>query len=57
VDEGSGSVLDFIKTLSDLVDAAEEQELILDFDQVITVVSSIVGVLGSVNTSRHHDSE
>jgi hypothetical protein len=57
VDEGSGGVLDFIKTLGDLIDAAEEQELIFDFDQVISVVSSIVGVLGGVNTSRHHDSE
>jgi hypothetical protein len=57
VNESGSSILNFIKALSDLIDRAEQFELILDFDQVITVVGGIVRVLGSINTTRHHNSQ
>lgn len=57
VNESGSSILNFIKALSDLIDRAEQFELILDFDQVITVVGGVVRVLGSINTTRHHNSQ
>jgi predicted deacylase len=57
VDEGFGGVLDFVETLGDLVDRNEKLELVLDFNQVITVVASSSGVLGGINTAGHHNSQ
>jgi len=57
MNESGSSILNFIKALSDLIDRAEQFELIFDFDQVVTVVGGIVRVLGSINTTRHHNSQ
>lgn len=57
MNESGSSILNFIKALSDLIDRAEQFELIFDFDQVVTVVGGIVRVLGSINTTGHHDSQ
>ena len=57
MDEGFSGIFNFIETKSDLVDGDEKLELILDFNQVITVVAGGSGVLGGINTAGHHDSK
>jgi hypothetical protein len=57
VDESFGGFLDLIKAKSDLIDRDKQLELVLDFNQVITVVAGCSRVLWSVDTAGHHDGE
>jgi len=57
VDESFGGFLDLIKAKSDLIDRDKQLELVLDFNQVITVVAGCSRVLWSVDTARHHNGE
>lgn len=57
VDESFGGFLDLIKAKSDLIDRDKQLELVLDFNQVITVVAGCSRVLRSVDTAGHHYGE
>lgn len=57
MDESFGGVLNFVESLGDLVDRNEQLELVLDFNQIVTVVAGSSRVLGSINTAGHHDSK
>lgn len=57
MNECSSSIFNLIKTTGDLANAAEKLELILDFNKIITIVLWVVRVLGSINTTWHHDSK
>lgn len=55
VNEVVGGVLDLVKAVCDLLLAEEEDELIFDFDQIVSIVGSVSRVRTGIKTAGHLD--
>lgn len=50
-----GGFLDLVEPVCDLLLTQEKDELILDLDQVVSIISSVGGVRTSVKSAWHLD--